>query len=84
MLHLVLASLCVFWAWECLTALLPIALPAWLQPILVLGGAVGARYLPIPALYVGAICGVVALLHQLLSVMEQVIRTRNVRRVPRI
>lgn len=37
MLTLLVASLAIFWAWETLTSLLPWYVPAWLQPLVVLG-----------------------------------------------
>jgi hypothetical protein len=82
--QLVTAALALFWAWECLVALLPFIIPSWLQPVLVLGGAVGVRYLPGTVLLVGAISGAVALLHQLLTVMGAVSSAPRVRRIPRI
>lgn len=40
MLELVIASLAVFWAWEAVLVVVPWTIPPWLQPLLVLAGAV--------------------------------------------
>jgi hypothetical protein len=63
LLGLVLLALAAFWAWETVLSVLPIALPAWLQPFLVLGIAYGAQYLSEPLLWAAAAAGAVGLLH---------------------
>jgi len=40
-LALIIASLAVFWAWETLLVVVPWTIPAWLQPFIVLAGALG-------------------------------------------
>lgn len=84
MTQLVLISLAAFWAWEYLLTLSPWTLPAWLQPPLVIGLAVGACYLPGRVLLVVAVGGSVALLHQLLVLADVILTTRQIRRIPHI
>lgn len=62
-LHVALLALAAFTAWEWLLAVLPFALPAALHPLVVVGLAYGAQYLPLPWLVAAAAAGLVGLLH---------------------
>jgi hypothetical protein len=69
-LHVLLLCLATFTAWEWLLEVLPVGLPAGLQPLAVVGLAYEAQRLPAPWLVSVAAAGVVALLH--LRVRSQV------------
>lgn len=61
MVTLLIAALAVFWAWETLLVVLPWTIPPWLQPFVVLAGAVLFCW---PDWRVaGATAGAVGLLH---------------------
>lgn len=62
-LHAALIAFATFTAWEWLAVALPFSLPAWLQPLAVVGIAYGAQQLPAPWLLALAAAGAVALLH---------------------
>jgi hypothetical protein len=62
-LRFLLISLATFTAWEWLAVTLPVSLPAWLQPLAVVGLAYEAQRLPAPWLTAVAAAGAVALLH---------------------
>jgi predicted membrane metal-binding protein len=61
-LHLLLAVLATFFAWEAVRGL-PVSPPGWSQPLIVLVLALGALHLPDPWLSAAAVAGVVGLLH---------------------
>jgi hypothetical protein len=67
MIPLIVASLAVFAVWEYLIMVLPVSIPAWLQPALVAGFAVGASAVPPAVLRVLAVTGAVALCHALVT-----------------
>jgi hydrogenase/urease accessory protein HupE len=60
---LLLISLGTFTAWEWVAVALPFSLPAWLQPITVVGLAYEVQRLPERWLLAVAAAGAVALLH---------------------
>jgi hypothetical protein len=62
-LRFLLIAFATFTAWEWLAVVLPFSLPAWLQPLAVVGLAYGAQRVPMPWLTAAAAAGVVALLH---------------------
>jgi hypothetical protein len=62
-LHVLLIALAAFTAWEWLLVTLPFAVPAWLQPVLVVAIAYGAQRLNERWLVAVAAAGLVALLH---------------------
>ncbi|MFE4681547.1 hypothetical protein ACFRNJ_12015 [Streptomyces sp. NPDC056721] len=61
--RLLLIAFAAFTAWEWLRDVLPVSLPAAVQPLVVVGLAYGAQHLPGPWLAATAAAGVVALLH---------------------
>ncbi|MFE2100853.1 hypothetical protein [Streptomyces sp. NPDC059468] len=61
--RLLLIAFATFTAWEWLRELLPFAIPAALQPLVVVGLAYEAQRVPGPWLAATAAAGVVALLH---------------------
>jgi hypothetical protein len=61
--RLLLIAFATFTAWEWLVVVLPFTLPAWLQPLVVVGLAYEAHRVPVPWLTAAAAAGVVALLH---------------------
>jgi hypothetical protein len=61
--RLLLISFATFTAWEWLREVLPLAIPAALQPLVVVGLAYEAQRLPGPWLTAVAAAGVVAVLH---------------------
>ena len=61
--HVVLLALATFTAWEWLIVVVPVAIPAALQPLAVVGLAYEAQRLPGPWLVATAAAGAVALLH---------------------
>jgi hypothetical protein len=85
MVRLVTTALAVFAVWEYVTLLLPVRIPAWLQPALVAGFAVGAQELPTRVLSVIAITGAVALCHACVAAPSVTTVDRRQRaRVPHI
>ncbi len=62
-LHVLLMALAAFTAWEWVLVTLPVAVPAWLQPAVVVAMAYGAQRLPDRWLTALAVAGAVALLH---------------------
>lgn len=81
-LDLVITALAAFWAWELFLALSPLRPPAWLQPILVAGVALGAQYIPEPFLTAAAIAGIVALLHRVVTEAPMVLHRPRRRSLP--
>lgn len=62
-LHVLLIAFATFTAWEWLLVALPVAVPAWLQPLVVVAIAYGAQRVSEPWLVAVAAAGAVALLH---------------------
>lgn len=67
---LLITALAVLWVWEYLLLLSPVHIPVWLQPIIVVGLAVAAPYVPDHILMIGAVAGAVALFHRHLAGRE--------------
>lgn len=67
MTHLVVSALAVLWAWEYLLTLSPLVLPAWMQPALVAGCALGVGHVPDRFVTAAACAGLVALLHRFVA-----------------
>ncbi|MFE9834048.1 hypothetical protein ACFYP4_02695 [Streptomyces sp. NPDC005551] len=83
---LLTTALAVFAAWELLITLLPVHIPAWLQPALVAGFAVGATHLPAGVLEVAAVVGIVVVLHSFVAVSATatVVRRSRGSRLPNL
>lgn len=81
-LDLVITALAVFWAWELILVASPLHPPAWLQPILVAGGALGAQYVPELFLTAAAVAGIVALLHRIVTGAPMVLHRPRRRSLP--
>lgn len=82
---LIVTALAVWWAWEYLLVLSPVAVPAWMQPALVAGCAAGAVHLPLALLTAAAAAGLVALLHRISAAPDTprlVVRRRTGRLPP--
>ncbi|MDX3260710.1 hypothetical protein PV336_15935 [Streptomyces sp. MI02-2A] len=62
-LRFALITLATFTTWEWLLVSLPFAVPAWLQPVVVVAIAYGAERVQNPWLVAVAAAGAVALLH---------------------
>jgi hypothetical protein len=62
-LHVLLIAFATFTAWEWVLVALPFAVPAWLQPVVVVAIAYGAQRLNESWLVAVAAAGAVALLH---------------------
>lgn len=87
MYELLATALAVFVVWEALITLLPVGVPAWLQPALVAGCVVGAQHLPPNLVNVLAVVGGVALCHAVVQAARPaptVVRRRPSGRVPRV
>lgn len=63
MLELLVAGLAVFFVWEFVVTLLPASLPPVVHPVLVAAVAYGVVRLPDDLTLVGALAGLVGLLH---------------------
>lgn len=83
-MHLLVLALAVLWVWEYLLILLPIAIPAWLRPVLVAGCAVAAPHVAVWVLQAAAVAGAVALLHRYLTPPQspQIVTRRRTRGLP--
>lgn len=81
-MHLLITALAVLWAWEYLLILCPVRIPAWLQPALVAGCAIGATHVPGWVINAAAVAALVALGHKLLSSTSDVVVHRTGRRIP--
>lgn len=64
MIQFLLVSLGVFAVWEYLRMVLPFSIPALLQPLVVIGLAVGATHLDREWVFPLAVAGAVAILHR--------------------
>lgn len=83
-MELLLLTLAVFGVWEAILALVPWTIPAWLQPFIVTGIALGATWPDLDPRLALAVMGAVGLLHvavraQTSAVEPQIVRRRETR-----
>lgn len=86
LMELLIRALAVLWVWEYLRLLTPFAIPAWMQPALVAGCAVGVPHVTQRIVTALAVAGAVAVLHRAVAPVEasQVVVRQRVRRLPRL
>jgi hypothetical protein len=83
-MRLLTVALAVFWAWEYIRVVLPVPVPAWLQPALVAGLAFEARHVPTAYLTAAAVAGLVAVLHRYVTSSAETAQLVTRRRPGRI